>query len=102
MKLFEKIKNKFFDFIEASDPIRVIEKFFALKVIEDGVSGSEADIKAHKDYAVQIAPAYDYYLWQRCPYRNCFHSENECKIWNCPVGKESHLICKGLITKEKK
>lgn len=102
MKFFEKIKSKFLDFINASDFNRVLDEFFALKIIENGVSGSEADIKAHKNYAIQIAPAFDYFLWQRCPYRNCFHSENECKIWNCPCGEDSDLVCKGLITKEEK
>lgn len=57
----------------------------------------EKDVRAHYEYGVRVAPAYDYYLWSNCPIRNQYKSEHDCEIWNCPARQQGcDLKCKGL------
>lgn len=78
-----------------------IKNFFNLENREVTSTPNLYDVKTHMNYAVEIAPAYDYYLYEFCPYRNQFNQSYECKVWNCPAcNSYSNLICKGLIFKE--
>lgn len=73
-----------------------LKRFFEMPNF-DGEEMCLYNEKVHHDYAVHIAPGYDYFLWSNCPIRNRFETPHECKIWNCPafhIG--SDLQCKGL------
>lgn len=91
---FYKKKMRALQDLEESD----IE-FESYKFLDDNI---EVTKKSHKAYAVEIAPAYDYFLYQKCPYFDEFASYERCKIWNCPAHcKESDLKCKGLLLRYK-
>ena len=75
--------------------LRKIKRFFEMSSEVD--EPYLEDVKAHYDYAVMVAPGYDYFIWSFCPYREKFETPGECKIWNCPgCQMGSHLQCKGL------
>ena len=86
--------------IELFCELKKIKRFFALSCeVEEPYL---QDVKAHYDYAVMVAPGYDYFLWSFCPYRGQFETPGECKIWNCPgCQKGSLLQCKGLKSSSK-
>lgn len=76
-----------------------INKNDVLDILDDGITNVSK--KQHKDYAITVAPSYDYFLYLKCPYRNEFDDSSDCEIWNCPAcGKGCDLICKGLKNKE--
>lgn len=76
-----------------------INKNDVLDILDDGITNVSK--KQHKDYAITVAPSYDYFLYLKCPYRNEFDDSSDCEIWNCPAcGEGCNLICKGLKNKE--
>ena len=82
--------------IDLISRLRKIKYFFEMSNFDKEEPYLE-DVKAHYEYAVMVAPGYDYFIWSFCPYREKFETPGECKIWNCPgcqIG--SHLQCKGL------
>lgn len=92
--LFYKKKMRALSDLEESDVL-----YDSYNFLDDNI---EVTKKSHKAYAVEIAPAYDYFLYQKCPYTDEFVSYERCKIWNCPAHcKESGLKCKGLILRNK-
>ena len=83
--------------IELILQLRKFKKFFDIPITSGVQTTNFFDAKTHFDYAVEIAPAYDYFLYLNCPFKNEFNSPQECKVWNCPASfKCTNLTCKGL------
>ena len=94
------VVNMLLSVLKLIEEIKLIKGAREKANLEDSYFDAEVlDKELHKEFAMMHAPHCDYDIYRKCPYRNEFDSNLDCKIWTCPAygdNCDGELRCKGL------